>query len=179
MPPLVPLLTPLLFAGLLDAGPERLPLPSPQPSPQPMVLQLPLHSPEKGPVDLRLRPDGSLYPVRAGLEVPLRIMGGLREPQTDPGRTLIHFTLEAPIYDARHRALLLPVGTHLVGLVHLLRGEYRFVAFQSLTLPDGRSLAAPEEGFRLGPGTRLTILDGGRATITVARPLRMEAFGTP
>jgi hypothetical protein len=175
MPLLAPLLTPLLLAGLLDAGPERLPS-APL---QPMVLQLPFQPPEKGPVDLRLRGDGSLYPVPAGLEVPLRIVGGLLEPQTDPGRTLIHFTLEAPIYDTRHRTLLLPAGTHLVGLVHLLRGEYRFVAFQSLTLPEGHSLAAPEEGFRLGPGTRLTVLDGGRATLIVARPLRMEAFGAP
>lgn len=175
MPPWIPLLTPLLLTGLFEAEPERLPT-SPLP---PMVLQLPRRSPEKGALDLRLRTDRSLYPVPTGLEVPLRILGGLREPQTDPGRTLIHFTLEAPVYDSRQRALLLPVGTRLVGLVHLLRGEYRFVGFQSLTLPDGRSLAAPEDGFRLGPGTRLTILDGGLATITVARPLRMEAFGTP
>jgi hypothetical protein len=171
----MPLLMPLLLAGLLDTGPERLP----PPSPHPIVLQLPSDPPARGSVDLRLQLDGSVYSVPAGLELPLRIEGGLAAPPTDPGRTLIHLNLEAPVYDTRHRALLLPAGTRLVGLVHLLRGEYRFVAFQSLTLPDGRSLAAPEEGFRLGPGSRLQILDGGHATLTVARPLRIEAFGTP
>lgn len=171
----MPLLLSLLISGLLEAGPERVPTPPPQP----VLMALPMDPPARGPVDLRLRMDGSVYPVSVGLEVPLRIEGSLVAPPTDPGRTLIHLSLAAPVYDSRHRALLLPAGTHLVGLVHLLRGEYRFVAFQSLTLPDGHTLSAPEEGFRLGPGTRLTILDGGRATLTVARPLRMEAFGTP
>ncbi len=171
----MPLLVPLLLLGLLDAGPEALP----PPSPHTVVLQLPPPPSARGSVELRLQEDGSVYPVPAGLEFPLRIEGGLAVPSTDPGRTLIHLSLEAPVYDSRRRALLLPAGTRLVGLVHLLRGEYRFVGFQSLTLPDGRTLAAPEEGFRLGPGSRLAILDGGRATLTVARPLRVEAFGKP
>lgn len=171
----MPLLLPLLILGLLDAGPEALP----PPSPHAVVLQLPATLSARGTVDLRLQEDGSVYPVPAGLELPVRIEGDLAAPSTDPGRTLIRLSLEAPVYDARRRALLLPAGTRLVGLVHLLRGEYRFVGFQSLTLPDGRTLAAPEEGFRLGPGSRLAILDGGRATLTVARPLRVEAFGKP
>ncbi|MCM2250001.1 MAG: hypothetical protein NDI58_05485 [Geothrix sp.] len=130
-------------------------------------------------MELRLQSVAPLYPVAAGHEAPVRIEDSLIEPPTDRGRTLIRFVLEAPLYDKRRRALLLPAGTRLTGLVHLLRGEYRFVAFQSLTLPDGRSLAAPDEAFRLGPGSELTIHPGGRATLTVVRPLRMEAFATP
>jgi len=171
----MPLLLLLLIPGLLKAGPA----PLPPPAPHALILQLPAPAPAKGSVELRLQESGPVYAVPAGLELPLRIEGNLPAPPTDPGRTLLHLSLEAPVYDSRHRALLLPAGTRLVGLVHLLRGEYRFVAFQSLTLPDGRTLAAPDDGFRLGPGTRLAILDGGRATLTVARPLRVEAFGTP
>lgn len=171
----MPILLPLLIPGLLSAGPAPLPPPSPRAS----ILQLPSPAPAKGAAELRLQESGPVYAVPAGLELPLRIEGDLTAPPTDPGRTLLHLSLEAPVYDSRHRALLLPAGTRLVGLVHLLRGEYRFVAFQSLTLPDGRTLAAPDEGFRLGPGSRLTIQDGGRATLTVARPLRLEAFGRP
>lgn len=174
-PLLMPLLMPLLLGALLGTGPDPLPAPPFHRT----VLQLPAAPAARGAADLRLQENGPTYPVPAGLEVPLRIEGDLTAPPTDPGRTLIHFSLEAPVYDARRRALLLPAGTRLVGLVHLLRGEYRFVAFQSLTLPDGRSLGAPEEGFRLGPGTQLDIHDGGRATLTVARPLRVEAFGKP
>ncbi len=171
----MPLLLLLLIPGLLTAGPK----PQLPPSPHAVILELPASAPAKGTAELRLREGGPVYPVSAGLELPLRIEGDLAVPPTDPGRTLIHLSLEAPVYDPRHRALLLPAGTRLVGLVHLLRGEYQFVGFQSLTLPDGRTLAAPEEGFRLGPGARLAILDGGRATLTVARPLRVEAFGKP
>jgi hypothetical protein len=171
----MPLLLPMLMMGLLDAGPEALP----PPLPHAVVLQLPATLSARGSVELRLQEGGSVYPVPAGLELPLRIEGVLSAPLTDPGCTLIHLSLEAPVYDSRHRTLLLPAGTRLVGLVHLLRGEYRFMGFQSLTLPDGRTLAAPEDGFRLGPGSRLAILDGGRATLTVARPLRVEAFGKP
>lgn len=166
------LLAPLLISGLL-AGAEAL-VPT-----VPRLLALPpaAQPPSRSPVELRLEGGGSLYPVPAGLELPLHIEGGLEEPATDPGRTLLRLRLEAPILDARTRALLLPVGTRLVGTVHLLRGEYRFVAFQSLTLPDGRSLAAPDEAFRLGPGHSLVVREGGRATLILVRPLKMEAFG--
>lgn len=43
-------------------------------------------------------------------------------------------------------------------------------------LPDGRSIGLPEDVFRLGPGPLLAIQDGNPAMLTVARPLRMEAF---
>jgi hypothetical protein len=100
-------------------------------------------------------------------------------PPTDPGRTLIHVELVQPLLDRKGRTILLPTGTQLVGQVHLLRGEFRFVDFQSCLLPDGRSLGVPEEVFRLGPSPFLVIQDGYPATLTVARPLRMEAFGAP
>jgi len=130
-----------------------------------------------GPAEIRLRPDGATYAVNPGVQLEGRLEGDLVEPPTDPGRTLLRVTLRAPLRAQNGWTVLLPIGTQLVGQVHLLRGDYRFVDFQSLVLPDGRALPTPEGSFRLGPGPSLALQSGGSVALTVARPLRMEAFG--
>jgi hypothetical protein len=115
--------------------------------------------------------------VSPGIQLEGRLEGDLVEPPTDPGRTLLRVTLRAPLRAQNGRTVLLPAGTQLVGQVYLLRGVYRFVDFQSLLLPDGQALSAPEGSFRLGPGSSLALQSGGRVALTVARPLRVEAFG--
>lgn len=114
-----------------------------------------------------------------GVQVTARIRGDILIPLTDPGRTVIRVELVLPLFAKNGRTILLPIGTQLTGKVHLLHGEFRFVAFQSLLLPDGRSIGLPDEVFRLGPGSLLSVQDGAPAMLTVARPLRMEAFGLP
>ncbi|HEY3270169.1 MAG TPA: hypothetical protein VGJ89_03060 [Geothrix sp.] len=141
-----------------------------------------LHLPEPartagGPAEIRLRPDGAAYAVSPGVQLEGRLEGDLMEPLTDPGRTVLRVTLRAPLRAQNGWTVLLPIGTQLVGQVHLLRGDYRFVDFQSLILPDGRALPAPEGSFRLGPGSSLALQSGGSVALTVARPLRVEAFG--
>jgi hypothetical protein len=130
-------------------------------------------------VEIRLSPDASVFPVAAGVQISARIHGSVADPLTDPGRTLLQVELVQPLLDRKGRTILLPAGTRLVGLVHLLRGEFRFVDFQSFLLPDGRSIGLPEEVFRLGPGPLLALQDGTPALLTVARPLRVEAFAAP
>ena len=41
----------------------------------------------------------------------------------------------------------------------------------------GRLVGLPDDTFRLGPGSLLSVQDGSPAMLTVARPLRVEAFG--
>jgi hypothetical protein len=141
-----------------------------------------LHLPEplkvQGPsAEIRLRPGGAAYAVSPGVQLEGRLDGDLVEPPTDPGRTTLRVVLQTPLRAQNGWTVLLPAGTRLVGQVHLLRGDYRFVDFQSLILPDGQALAAPEGSFRLGTGPSLPLLSGGEVTLTVARPLRVEAFG--
>lgn len=141
-----------------------------------------LHLPEPGkapdgPAEIRLHRKGAAYPVSSGVQLDGRIEGDLVEPLTDPGRTLLRVTLRKPLLAQNGWTVLLPAGTQLVGQVYLLRGDYRFVGFQSLVLPDGRALPTPEESFRLGSGSALTVQNGGSAPLTVTRPLRLEAFG--
>ena len=138
--------------------------------PEPVKVQGP-------PAEIRLRPDGAAYAVSPGVRLEGRLDGDLVEPPTDPGRTTLRVVLRAPLRAQNGWTVLLPAGTRLVGQVHLLRGDYRFVDFQSLVLPDGRALPAPEGSFRLGPGPSLPLLSGGEVALTVARPLRVEAFG--
>jgi len=64
-----------------------------------------------------------------------------------------------------------------VGRVHLLRGQFSFIGFLFLILPDGRSVGMPEDAFRLGPGSLLPLRDGSPILLTAWRPLRVEAFG--
>lgn len=139
-----------------------------------------LPEPEKvpdGPAEIRLHLKGTAYLVSAGAQLEGRIVGDLVEPPTDPGRTLLRVTLRKPLLAQNGRTVLLPAGTQLVGQVHLLRGDYRFVGFQSLVLPDGQALPTPEGSFRLGSGPALSLQNGGSAPLTVTRPLRLEAFG--
>lgn len=140
-----------------------------------------LHLPEPGKApdgsaEIRLHPKGTAYPVSIGVQLDGRIEGDLVEPLTDPGRTLLRVTLRKPLLAQNGWAVLLPAGTQLVGQVYLLRGAYRFVGFQSLVLPDGQALPIPEGSFRLGSGPALSLQNGGSAPLTVARPLRLEAF---
>ncbi len=100
-------------------------------------------------------------------------------PATDPGRTRVQVELVLPLLAKDGRTVLLPAGTHLVGQVHLLHGELRFIDFQSCFLPDGRGVGLPDQVFRLGPGPLLSLQDGTPALLTVARPLRVEAFEPP
>jgi len=129
--------------------------------------------------EIRLSTDGEIFPVATGIQLRVQIRGDMTIPATDPGRTLIQVELVQPLLARNGRTVLLPAGTRLAGLVHLLRGEFRFVDFQSLLLPDGRSIGLPEALFRLGPGPLLAIQDGTPALLTLARPLRMEPFGPP
>ena len=129
--------------------------------------------------DIRLRPDGPTYPVAVGVQLTGRIHGVMAVPLTDPGRTLVRVELLFPLLSKNGKTILLPVGTVLTGKVHLLHGEFRFIDFQTFLLPDGRMIALPDEVFRLGPGSLLSVQEGTPAILTVARPLRMEAFGLP
>ena len=164
---------PLLALMALLHDPGAAPLAAP-------VRNLRLPEPAKalaGPAEIRLQPEGAAYLVNPGVQLEGRLEGELVEPPTDPGRTLLHVVLRAPLRAQNGWTVLLPIGTQLVGQVHLLRGDYRFVDFQSLVLPDGRALPAPEGSFRLGPGSSLALQSGSRVAVTVARPLRVEAFG--
>ena len=150
---------------------------------EPPAFTPPLLIPEivaasKEPLELRWNLGESAYPVNVGVQIGAQIRGVLALPPTDPGRTLIHVELSFPILARNSRTALLPAGTRLVGRVHLLRGELRFVDFESFLLPDGRIFGLPEGVFSLGPGRLLATQDGAYALVTVARPLRMEAFGT-
>ncbi len=131
----------------------------------------------KEPLELRWNLAESAFPVAAGVQIGAQVRGNLALPATDPGRTLIQVELAFPLLARNSRTILLPVGTRLVGRVHLLRGELRFVAFESFLLPDGRSFGLPEGVFSLGPGRLLATQDGTYALVTVGRPLRMEPFG--
>lgn len=163
----------LLPMALLSGGTEALSLPS-----RPLMIPVPARSMNAA-AEVRLSPEADTFPVAAGAQVLARIHGDMAIPATDPGRTLLQVELLQPLRDRKGRTILLPAGTRLVGQVHLLRGEFRFVDFQSCLLPDGRSLGLPEDLFRLGPSPLLIIQDGYPATLTVARPLRLEAFGAP
>ncbi len=127
--------------------------------------------------DIRLSPEASLFPLAQGTQVSARVHGDMVTPPTDPGRTVIRMDLVLPLLSKNGRTILLPVGTQLTGKVHLLRGAFSFVGFQSFLLPDGRLIGLPDDVFRLGPGSFLNVHDGAPAILTVARPLRMEAFG--
>jgi len=153
----------LLLLALLGSGLEE--------SPQPLRrLTLPGQarwSDEQA--DIRLDPTAATFPVAVGVQVTARVHGDMVTPLTDPGRTVLRLELTLPLLSKNGHTVLLPTGTELTGKVHLLRGEFTFVDFQSFLLPDG--------AFRLGPGSLLTIQDGTPALLTVARPLRVEAFG--
>lgn len=161
----------LLHLALLAGGPEDPPAPRPSLS----VPGLVRWSDETA--EIRLEPDRATHLVPQGVQLAARICGDLRNPLTDPGRTVIQVELVVPLTAKKGRVTLLPAGTRLTGKVHLLRGEFRFVDFQSLLLPDGRLIGLPDEAFRLGPGPLLPTRDGTPAVLTVARPLRIEAFG--
>ena len=156
--------------ALLSGGLE-----DPSPPLRPLSIPATRWSDEVG--EIRLNPGAPTFPVATGVQVTARIRGELVLPLTDPGRTMIQVELVFPLVAKDGRTILLPIGTRLAGKVHLLRGELRFVDFQSFLLPDGRLIALPEGVFRLGPGSLLSVQDGTPAMLTVARPLRMEAFG--
>jgi len=147
------------------------------PAPTPPLVIPEFSTASKEPVELRWNMAESAFPVNAGLQIGAQVRGVLALPATDPGRTLIQVELAFPLLARNSRTILLPAGTRLVGRVHLLRGELRFVAFESFLLPDGRSFGLPEGVFSLGPGRLLATQDGTYALLTVARPLRMEPFG--
>jgi hypothetical protein len=161
----------LLQVALLGGGLE-----DPPPPPRPLSIPGPVRWSEEV-AEIQVNPDRTMYPVAVGVQVTARIHGDMVVPLTDPGRTVIRVELVFPLLAKNGRTILLPVGTQLTGKVHLLRGEFRFVDFQSFLLPDGRLIGLPDDVFRLGPGSTLTIQDGTPAMLTVARPLRMEAFG--
>ena len=149
---------------------------------EPPAATPPLGIPEfvaasKDPVELRWNMAESAYPVSTGVQIGAQVRGTLALPATDPGRTVIHVELAFPLLARNSRTILLPAGTRLVGRVHLLRGELRFVDFESFLLPDGRIFGLPERVFSLGPSRLLATQDGTYALVTVARPLRLEAFG--
>lgn len=144
---------------------------------RPLVIT-PLARPSTAPSDVRLGQDGKTFTVAAGNQITARIHGDMPMPRSDPGRTQIRVELVLPLLSKDGKTILLPTGTQLVGQVHLLRGELRFINFQFILLPDGRSVGMAEDAFGLGPGPLLAIPDGAPARVTVNRPLRMEAFGT-
>lgn len=160
----------LLQVALLASGLE-------EPPPLNVMLLPTATSPPTALADLRLAEDGPTALVAAGTQISARVRGNLVLPLSDPGRTLIRIELVLPLLAKNGRTVLLPVGTQLVGRVHLLRGQLSFVAFQSLVLPDGRSLTVPEDAFRVGPGSLLPVQDGAPALLTVWRTLRIEIFG--
>lgn len=129
--------------------------------------------------EIRLNPGGTIYPVAAGVQLTGRIHGSMAVPLTDPGRTLIRVELLFPLLSRNGKTILLPVGTLLTAKVHLLHGDLRFIDFQTFLLPDGRMIPLPDEVLRLGPGSLLSVQEGTPAILTVARPLRVEAFGGP
>ena len=161
----------LLQLTLLGSGSE-----GPPPPPRPLSVPGAVRWSDEV-AELRLEPDRAVFLVPQGVQVSARIHGDMMIPLTDPGRTVIHVELVFPLMAKNGRTILLPVGTQLTGKVHLLRGEFRFVDFQSFLLPDGRLIGLPDEVFRLGPSSLLAVQDGTPAMLTVARPLRMEAFG--
>lgn len=161
----------LLHLALLGRGLEAPPLPLP-----PLSVPGPVRWSDET-AEIRLEPDRAVFLVPQGTQLSARMSGDMVRPLTDPGRTVIHVELVTPLTAKKGRVTLLPAGTRLTGKVHLLRGEFRFVDFQSLLLPDGRLIGLPDEAFRLGPGPLLATQDGTPVLLTVARPLRMEAFG--
>jgi hypothetical protein len=145
------------------------------PAPRPLTIPAPVHT-SNPPAELRWTPDGPTFPVLPGTQVTARICGTMPIPATDPGRTRIEIALVYPLLAKDGRTVLLPSGTQLLGQVHLLHGEFVFVDFQACILPDGRGLGLPDAAFRLGPGPLLASEEGTPALLTVARPLRVEAF---
>jgi hypothetical protein len=143
---------------------------------RPLVIPAAVRT-SNAPSDVRLGQDEKTFTVPAGLQITARIHGDMPMPQTDPGRMQIRVELVLPLLAKDGKTILLPTGTQLVGQVHLLRGELRFINFQFILLPDGRSVGMSEDAFGLGPGPLLAIPDGSPAMVTVNRPLRVEAFG--
>lgn len=161
----------LLQLALFDGGTGGSPLPL-----RPLSIPAPSHTPSAT-AEVRWARQGPTFPVAAGIQVTARVRGQLEPPLTDPGRTSVRVEVVLPLLSKEGRVVLLPSGSQLVGRVHLLHGELVFIDFESLILPDGRSIVLPEELFRLGPGSLLSVQDGTPALLTVARPLHMEAFG--
>ncbi|NWJ41577.1 MAG: hypothetical protein HXX12_11470 [Geothrix sp.] len=160
----------LLQVALLASGLE-------EPPPRYVMLLPTVTNPPTAMADIRLAENGQTFPVAAGTQVSARVKGDLVVPLSDPGRTQIRIEIVLPLLAKNGRTILLPAGTQLVARVHLLRGQFSFVGFLFLILPDGRSVAMPEDAFRLGPGSLLPLQDGAPALLTVWRPLRVEAFG--
>lgn len=163
----------LVTMALFSSGSEEPPLPS-----RPLTIPGQVRWSDEV-AEIRLEPNGVTYPVATGVQLTGRIHGVMAVPLTDPGRTLIRVELLFPLLSKNGKATLLPVGTLLTGKVHLLHGDFRFIDFQTFLLPDGRMIGLPDEVFRLGPGSLLSVQEGTPAILTVARPLRMEAFGVP
>lgn len=161
----------LFHLALLGGSPEAPPLPPP-----PLSVPGPVRWTDEI-AEIRQEPDRAVFSVPQGIQLSARINGDMVRPLTDPGRTVIHVELVAALTVKKGRVTLLPAGTRLTGKVHLLRGEFRFVDFQSLLLPDGRLVGLPDAVFRLGPGPLLPTGSGTPVLLTVARPLRIEAFG--
>ena len=161
----------LLQVALLASGME-----GSSPPLRPLSIPAPAHL-LNATAEIRWAPEAPVFPVAAGVQITARIYGDMDLPSTDPGRTLIKLEVVLPLHSKNGRNILLPSGTQLVGRVHLLRGELLFIDFESFHLPDGRSGVLPEQVFRLGPGSLLSVQNGTPAMLTVARPLRMEAFG--
>jgi hypothetical protein len=163
----------LLQLALLAGATEEV-----SPPQRPLSIPNPLRWTEEV-AEIRLDPEAEAHSVPAGIRVAARVHGELVLPLTDPGRTVIRVELLLPLLAKNGKTILLPAGTLLTGKVHLLRGELQFAGFQSFLLPDGRLVGLPDDCLRLGPGTLLAIQEGTPAMLTVARPLSMEAFGTP
>ena len=140
-------------------------------------LVIPHFARSSGPA-AELRWTGSkLYPVAEGTQITAKVVGTMPVPATDPGRTLLQVEVVLPLMAKDGVTILLPAGARLVGQVHLLRGEYRFIDFQSCRLPEGQSIGLPENTFSLGPGSLVGVEEETPVLLTVARPLRTEAFG--
>jgi hypothetical protein len=163
----------LVQLALLAGGLEEPPLP-----PRPLTIPGQVRWSDEV-AEVRLEPNGVTYPVATGTQLTCRIHGAMAVPLTDPGRTLIRVELLFPLLAKNGKTILLPIGTLLTAKVHLLHGDLRFIDFQTFLLPDGRLIPLPDEVFRLGPGSLLSVQEGTPAILTVARPLRMEAFGAP
>jgi hypothetical protein len=163
----------LVAVALFSNGSEEPPLP-----PRPLTIPGQVRWSDEV-AEIRLDPDGTTYLVATGVQLTGRIHGAMAVPLTDPGRTLIRVELLFPLLSRNGKTVLLPVGTLVAGKVHLLHGEFRFIDFQTFLLPDGRLIPLPDEVFRLGPGSLISVQEGTPAILTVARPLRMEAFGPP
>ena len=163
----------LITVALLPSGLEEPPLPL-----RPLTIPGQVRWSDEV-AEIRLEPKCVTYPVATGVQLTGRIHGVMAVPLTDPGRTLIRVELLFPLLSRKGKATLLPVGTLLTAKVHLLHGDLRFIDFQTFLLPDGRMMPLPDEVLRLGPGSLLSVQEGTPAILTVARPLRMEAFGGP